>query len=125
MYGEFSFIKDYLTPLTGSSDIALGLADDAALCTPPVGKQLVLTKDAIVEGVHFLSTDTAEHIAQKLLRVNLSDLAAMGAEPYLYLLALILPKTTTEEWLKGFVQGLQADLSFFGGALVGGPWSPA
>ena len=67
---------------------ALGLADDAALLDPRPGMQLVLTKDAMVEGVHFLPDDPAGQIAQKLLRVNLSDLAAMGAVPVGYLLAL-------------------------------------
>src|ERR671918_1317437 len=98
MEGEFAFIARHLRPLA-SAPGALGLVDDAALLEPAPGMQLVLTKDAMVAGVHFLEDDPAGQIAQKLLRVNLSDLAAMGAEPIGYLLALARPKVIDESWL--------------------------
>src|SRR5918996_6307476 len=89
--GEFEFIARRLRPLAAGTPGALRLLDDAALLDPPEGAQLVLTKDAMVAGVHFLADDPAAQIGQKLLRVNLSDLAAMGAEPIGYLLALARP----------------------------------
>ncbi len=81
---------------------------------------LVLTKDAMVAGVHFLEDDPPAQIAQKLLRVNLSDLAAMGAAPLGYLLALARAKETPESWLADFCQGLAADQAEFGIGLLGG-----
>ena len=74
---EFALIARHFLPLAGPE--ALGLADDAALLDPPPGRQLVLAADAMVAGVHFLPGDPPETIGRKLLRVNLSDLAAMGA----------------------------------------------
>ena len=85
---------------------ALDLTDDAALLDPAPGHQLVLTKDAMVAGVHFLPDDPLGQIAQKLLRVNLSDLAAMGAAPLGYLLALARGKETSDDWLAEFCAGL-------------------
>ena len=82
--------------------------------------QLVLTKDAMVAGVHFLNGDPAGQIAQKLLRVNLSDLAAMGAAPIGYLLALARPRDIEDEWLASFCAGLAADNAEFGISVLGG-----
>ncbi|MGH7043762.1 MAG: AIR synthase related protein, partial [Acetobacteraceae bacterium] len=82
--GEFALIARYFRPLAGPA--ALGLADDAALLVPPPGRDLVLTADAMVAGVHFLPDDPPDLVARKLLRVNLSDLAAKGAAPLGYLL---------------------------------------
>jgi len=96
------------------------LTDDAALLEPSPGRQLVLAKDAMVAGVHFLADDPPAQIAQKLLRVNLSDLAAMGAAPLGYLLALARPKEITDHWLAEFCAGLAADNAVFGGGLLGG-----
>ena len=118
--GEFAFIARRLQPLAAGSPGALGLLDDAALLDPPAGAQLVLTKDAMVAGVHFLPDDPPAQIAQKLLRVNLSDLAAMGAAPLGYLLALARAKDTTEDWLAAFCGGLAADQQEFGIGLLGG-----
>jgi thiamine-monophosphate kinase len=117
--GEFAFIARRLRPLatTGS---ALGLADDAALLDPPPGRQLVLAKDAMVAGVHFLDDDPPGQIAQKLLRVNLSDLAAMGAAPLGYLLALARSKEVADDWLAAFCAGLAADNAEYQIALFGG-----
>ena len=88
--------------------------------TPLPGRQLVLTKDAMVAGVHFLPDDPPGQIAQKLLRVNLSDLAAMGAAPLGYLLALARPKEISDAWLGEFCAGLAADNATFGIAFLGG-----
>jgi thiamine-monophosphate kinase len=117
--GEFEFIARRLRPLATAPG-ALALTDDAALLDPSPGHQLVLTKDAIVAGVHFLPADPPGQIAQKLLRVNLSDLAAMGAAPLGYLLALARPKEITDGWLAEFCAGLAADNAAFEIALLGG-----
>jgi thiamine-monophosphate kinase len=116
---EFGFIARLLSPLA-SEPGAFGLTDDAAALQVPAGHELIVTKDALVEGVHFTGKETAGNIARKVLRVNLSDLAAMGAEPYGYLLALMLPKAVAEAWLTAFAAGLKADQSEFGLSLLGG-----
>jgi thiamine-monophosphate kinase len=117
---EFSLIEKYFAPLAASFPGSLGLKDDAAILTPKPGYDLVITKDALVENVHFFEKDPAYNIAKKLLGVNLSDLAAMGAKPVAYLLAIALPRTSTDEWLHGFSQGFAASITEFGGALIGG-----
>jgi len=119
MEGEFEFIARRLRPLATAPG-ALGLADDAALLDPRPGMQLVLTKDAMVAGVHFLEGDPASQIAQKLLRVNLSDLAAMGAAPVGYLLALARPRNIEDDWLAAFCAGLAADNAEFDVSVLGG-----
>jgi thiamine-monophosphate kinase len=117
--GEFEFIARRLRPLATARG-ALDLTDDAALLDPTPGRQLVLTKDAMVAGVHFLEDDPPGQIAQKLQRVNLSDLAAMGATPRGYLLALARPKAIADDWLAAFCAGLAADNVAFGIGLLGG-----
>jgi thiamine-monophosphate kinase len=116
--GEFARIARYFAPLAGPG--ALGLLDDAALIDPLPGRQFVLTADAIVEGVHFLPGDPPDLVARKLMRVNLSDLAAKGATPLYYLMTTALPERCGEEWLAGFSAGLAADQAEFGIALLGG-----
>ena len=118
--GEFEFIAQRLRPLAAGTSGALDLLDDAALLDLSPGAQLVLTKDAMVEGVHFLPADPAAQIEQKLLRVNLSDLAAMGAAPLGYLLALARPAAISDEWLASFCAGLAEDQAEFGIGLLGG-----
>ncbi|MDH3664063.1 MAG: thiamine-phosphate kinase [Alphaproteobacteria bacterium] len=118
--GEFAFIARHLRPLAAGHPGALELTDDAALVEPTAGMQLVLAKDALVEGVHFLAHDAADHIAQKALRVNLSDMAAMGATPRGYLLALMRPQRLPPEWLGRFSHGLGLDQASFGITLLGG-----
>jgi thiamine-monophosphate kinase len=86
----------------------------------PPGRELVIAKDAMVEGVHYLSGDPPDTVARKLLRVNLSDLAAMGAEPLGYLTALALPPACDDPWLERFAAGLAADQAAFGLSLLGG-----
>jgi thiamine-monophosphate kinase len=117
--GEFEFITRRLRPLATARG-ALDLADDAALLDPSPGRQLVLAKDAMVAGVHFLEDDPPAQIARKLVRVNLSDLAAMGAAPLGYLLALARPKEIADHWLGEFCAGLAADNTEFRIALLGG-----
>ncbi|MCE9522347.1 MAG: thiamine-phosphate kinase [Alphaproteobacteria bacterium] len=118
--GEFELIAKYFAPLAGKEAGAFGLKDDAAYLRPTAGKDLVLTTDAIVAGVHFLPGDPANEIAQKALRVNISDLAAKGATPRVYLLTLALPPAIDEPWLKSFAAGLKRDQAHFGVTLVGG-----
>jgi len=117
---EFDLIATLLAPLTADTPEALGLKDDAAVLQPPEGHDLILTKDAIVEGVHYLPTDPPDQIAQKLMRVNLSDLAAKGAKPLGCLLAAGWPVKTTRSWQEAFVRGLGADQTRFGLRLMGG-----
>jgi thiamine-monophosphate kinase len=117
--GEFEFIARHLRPLATARG-ALDLTDDAALLDPTPGMQLVLAKDAMVAGVHFLEGDPPGQIAQKLVRVNLSDLAAMGAAPLGCLLALARPGGIEEDWLAEFCAGLAADNAEFQIALLGG-----
>ncbi len=115
---EFDLIARHFARLAGPG--SLGLTDDAALLTPPPGRQLVISADALVAGVHFFPHDPADLIARKLLRVNLSDLAAMGATPWCYLLTLSAPRDTPETWFASFAAGLAADQQEFGITLVGG-----
>src|SRR4051812_24436287 len=103
---EEGLIARYFAPLAGPG--ALGLADDAACFAPRPGHDVVLTTDAVVAGVHFLPDDPPESVACKALGVNLSDLAAKGAEPSGFLLTLALPDDWTEAWLASFVGGLAA-----------------
>jgi thiamine-monophosphate kinase len=104
---EFSLIARYFAPLATQPE-ALGLRDDAAVIALPAGHELVVSCDTIIEGVHFLKDDPPETIAHKALAVNLSDLAAKGARPYAYLLALALPKEPSAPWLANFAAGLRA-----------------
>ena len=94
--------------------------DDAALVTQRPGFDLVITKDAIVQGVHFLSTDPLDTVARKLLRVSLSDLAAKGARPYAYLMACAWPAARGWEDRERFAGGLAADQEAFDLTLLGG-----
>jgi thiamine-monophosphate kinase len=115
---EFALIARHFRPLAGQG--GLNLTDDAALLTPPQGRELVLSADAMVAGVHFLPNDPPETIGRKLLRVNLSDLAAMGADPLAYLMTVALPRDMPDAWLEGFVAGLALDQAEFGLAVLGG-----
>lgn len=117
---EFDFIVSHLAPLSEQHPAALGLQDDAALVEIPEGHKLIITKDAIVEGVHFIGDEPPARIAQKALRVNLSDCAAMGAKPYGYFMALLLSETVQEDWLAGFAKGLAQDQKTYGLSLLGG-----
>jgi thiamine-monophosphate kinase len=115
---EFALIARHFRPLAGQG--ALDLADDAAVLDIPAGRQLVIAADAMVEGVHYLPDDPPETIGRKLLRVNLSDLAAMGATPLGYLMTTSLPHGVPEDWIAGFVRGLAEDQKEFSLHVLGG-----
>ena len=115
---EFGIISRYFAPLAGEG--AFGLKDDAALIAARPGFDLVVTTDAISEGTDFFAFDPADTIAQKALRVNLSDLAAKGAEPFAYLLNLSLPHSIAPDWLAAFAEGLGRDQREFAISLLGG-----
>ena len=116
---ERDLIDRFLRPLAGHP-AARGLGDDAAVLTPPLGRDLVLTHDMLACGVHFLPSDPPSDVAWKLLAVNLSDLAAMGARPIGVLMGLGLGAAEDAEWLGAFTQGLQRGLDRWNVALLGG-----
>lgn len=118
--GEFGRIRRYFAPLAAEYPGALNLTDDAALIDLPAGERLVVTTDAMIAGVHFIGDEPADSLGRKALRVNLSDLAAMGATPVAYSLALVLPRSVEDEWVAGFAAGLAADQREFSIALSGG-----
>ncbi|HET6608692.1 MAG TPA: thiamine-phosphate kinase [Rhodopila sp.] len=115
---EFDLIARHFRPLAGPG--SLDLKDDAAVLMPPAGRELVLTVDAMVEGVHFLPDDPPDLVGRKLLRVNLSDLAAKGATPLAYLMTVSAPRDTPDAWFAGFAAGLAQDQAQFGVSLLGG-----
>ena len=117
---EFGLIDDFFAPLAEAQTGALRLGDDAALFDLPPGQSGVVTADAMVAGVHFLADDPPQDVAGKLLRVNLSDLAAMGADPIGYLLVAAWPPDITDEWISGFAAGLARDQAVYGCGLLGG-----
>jgi thiamine-monophosphate kinase len=119
--GEFDLIERYFLrePNQGPRRAALGNGDDCALLAPAAGMHLAVSTDTLVEGRHFLSTVDASRLGHKALAVNLSDLAACGATPMAFTLALTLPRVD-EAWLAGFSQGLLALADAHGCELVGG-----
>ncbi len=117
--GEFDLIERFFTRPAARSDVLLGVGDDAALLVPPPGLVLVAATDTLVEGRHFLPDAPADSVGHQALAVNLSDLAAMGAEPAWALLSLSLPDAAVE-WLEAFASGLDALARQHGVALVGG-----
>jgi thiamine-monophosphate kinase len=118
--GEADIIERFLRPLTNASAGSYGLADDCATLTPTPGKDLVLKTDPIAEGVHFFADDPADAIGWKALAVNVSDLAAKGATPRGYLMALSFPATPDPLWLAAFCSGLADAQAAFGIGLLGG-----
>lgn len=114
---EDSLIARYLSPLATDAG-AFGLTDDAAVLKSS-GEDIVVTTDAIVEGVHFLPDDPPDTVARKALRVNLSDLAAKGAVPAGFVLTLAL-RAADDAWLAPFARGLGEDAAAFGCPLLGG-----
>ncbi|MGF1463916.1 MAG: thiamine-phosphate kinase [Maricaulaceae bacterium] len=118
--GEFDFIRDVLAPLAGDGPPAFGLTDDAAAFLSPPGQDLVISTDMIVQGRHFLDDDPADAVARKLIRVNLSDLAAKGAEPVGLCLSIAWPDAAPAETLTEFARGLADDLGACGLTLWGG-----
>ncbi len=118
--GEFDLIDRYFKPLASSLPGAFGLTDDAATICPANGNEFVVTTDTIVEGIHYLGTERPQDVAAKLMRVNLSDLAAKGAVPAAYSLNLALSSKIDDAWLKAFSAGLAAEQEEFGIGLLGG-----
>jgi len=116
---EFETIARLLRPLASAPE-ALGLLDDAAAIPSRPGQDLIVSKDAMVAGVHFLDGDPPDLVARKLLRANLSDLAAKGAEPYGYFLAVAWPEGTGWSERERLAAGLAEDQARFGLGLFGG-----
>ena len=116
---EDRLIAHYFRPLARHPG-AFGLSDDAAVLTPPAGMDVVLKTDGVIAGVHFFPDDPADSVARKVLRMNLSDLAAKGAEPAGFLLSIALPQGITGAWIASFAQGLGADADAYGCPLMGG-----
>lgn len=117
--GEFDLIERYFSRPSRRRDVLLGVGDDAALLEPPSGQAMVAATDTLVEGRHFLAGAPPESIGHQALAVNLSDFAAMGAEPAWALLSLSLPEAR-ESWLERFAAGLHAVAARHGVDLVGG-----
>jgi len=117
--GEFDIIRKLSAPTPTRSDVLLGIGDDAAVLEVGGGRKLVVAMDTIVEGVHFPAGTAAADIGHRALAVNLSDLAAMGAEPSWMTLSLALPHSDAA-WVEGFADGLMHLARAHGVALVGG-----
>jgi len=118
--GEFELIARHFTrPVPPGGSVALGVGDDCALLAPAPGMQLAVSSDMLVEGRHFLATVDPAALGHKALAVNLSDLAAAGAKPLAFTLALALP-SVDDAWLAGFARGLFALADAHGCTLAGG-----
>jgi len=125
MLSEFDLIKQYFQRPGRRGRATLGIGDDCALLTPTAGMQTAISSDMLVEGRHFFAGEDAARLGHKALAVNLSDLAAMGARPVGFTLALALP-AADRDWLAGFAQGLFAladahDIELIGGDTTKGP----
>ena len=117
---EAGIVLRYLAPLAAALPGAFGLQDDCGLLTPEPGKELVFKTDPIIAGVHFFADDAPGDIAWKALAVNISDLAAKGAAPLAYLMALALPQAPAHTWMAEFASGLRDAQTAFGCHLLGG-----
>jgi thiamine-monophosphate kinase len=123
--GEFDLIARFFSRPSRRRDVLLGVGDDAALLEVPAGRALVAATDTLVEGRHFLTGAPPRSVGHQALAVNLSDLAAMGADPAWALLSLSLPEAN-EDWLQEFADGLYSlaeahDVDLVGGDTVRGP----
>jgi thiamine-monophosphate kinase len=119
MLSEFDLIKQYFQRPHRPARATLGIGDDCALITPAPGMQTAISSDMLVEGRHFFAGEDPLRLGHKALAVNLSDLAAMGARPVAFTLALALP-AADRDWLAGFSQGLFALADAFNIELIGG-----
>ncbi|MEX2618111.1 MAG: thiamine-phosphate kinase [Alphaproteobacteria bacterium] len=117
---EFDRIATYFAPLAAGFPGAYGLTDDAAVIAPAIGTELVVTTDTIVAGIHYIGDEAPGLVAAKLLRVNLSDLAAKGATPLAYTLNVAFPPSLDDDWVADFTAGLAVEQAEFGIALIGG-----
>jgi len=119
MLSEFDLIKEYFQRPQHAARAVLGIGDDCALIAPSPGMQTAISSDMLVEGRHFFAGEDPLRLGHKALAVNLSDLAAMGARPVGFTLALALPEAN-RAWLQGFSQGLFALADAFNIELIGG-----
>ena len=115
---EFDYINKYFKPLTNK--FALNLKNDAAIFNQKSTLDLIISTDTLAEGIHFFGNEEPADIAKKSLRVNLSDIAAMGAEPIFYNLSLSLPKEKAKTFIPKFAKGLRDDQEKFKIKLIGG-----
>jgi len=117
---EFNIIEYFFKAKSiQRKDVIVGIGDDGAVTHIPKGQALVTTTDTLISGVHFLADTSPHAIAQKAMAVNLSDLAAMGAEPAWISLSLSLPEVD-EKWLEAFSDGLQQHAEYYSVQLIGG-----
>ena len=117
---EQELIQTLFLPLASGFKGSLGLMDDAAVINNLNDQKIVVSKDMLISGIHFFEDDHPTEIAKKSLRVNLSDIAAMGAKPICYLLGLCLPKKGNVSWLTKFCEGLKIEQEFYDCPLAGG-----
>jgi thiamine-monophosphate kinase len=115
---EFEYIDKYFKPLVGKE--ARSLKDDAALFKPKLNNDIVISTDSLAEGIHFFGKESPSDIAKKCLRVNLSDMAAMGAKPLFYNLAISIPKNKASNFIPTFAKGLKEDQKLYNLKLIGG-----
>ena len=115
---EFDYIDKYFRPLTNK--FALNLKNDAAIFTHKSSFDLIISTDSLAEGIHFFGNEDPADIAKKCLRVNLSDMAAMGARPIFYNLSLSVPKIKASQFIPKFAKGLKDDQEIFDIKLIGG-----
>jgi thiamine-monophosphate kinase len=120
LHGEEAIIQEYLAPLAAGYPGALGLKDDCATMTPTPGCDLVVKTDPVASGIHFFADDPPADIGWKALAVNVSDLAAKGAVPRAYLMALSFPEPPPRAWMAAFAAGLGEAQAAFGMHLIGG-----
>ncbi|MFZ4540258.1 MAG: thiamine-phosphate kinase [Rickettsiales bacterium] len=118
--GERARIARFFAPLAAEEAGSFFLTDDAAVVMPPSGQQLVITTDSVFEGIHVLRGATPQQFAQKLVRRNLSDLAAMGATPWRYTLNVHTPHNLSDAWFAAFATALAQEQTTFGLVLIGG-----
>jgi len=116
---EFALIRRYFDRKAGAPDIVMGIGDDGAIVVPAAGKHQVQVIDTLVEGVHFPPTASASDIGYRVVAVNLSDIAAMGARPRWMTLALTLPQKD-DRWIEAFAEGLFEAAAEHGVTLIGG-----
>ena len=124
---EFGLIRTYFAHWPSDDSVRIGVGDDAAVLAPSAGQEWVVCTDTLVAGRHFSTATAPAAIGHKALAVNLSDLAAMGAQPHSFLLSLTLPEASAE-WLQAFAAGLrelatQANIALVGGDTTRGPLS--
>lgn len=117
---ERARIATFFAPLAMGEAGSFALTDDAAVLTLPAGQSLIVTTDSVIGGIHLPADAAPQYYAQKLMRRNLSDLAAMGAKPWRYTLNLHTPRAVSDDWFASFAATLEQEQSQFGMVLAGG-----